>query len=412
MFSNNQKDTAFFSPLNQFSDVCKRALKAVPGINKAFKNFLTDTLLMFALLPRKVNFTQLEIYGKYCEKTYRSRFSKSFEWVDFNLELSSRLFKEGDRKAIAIDPSYISKSGKHTHGIGRFWSGCAQQVKHGLEILGIGLIDIDRKDCVSLKAVQTPSPKSLAECGVTLVKWYLTCILNLRDKLIRQSRYVVADAYFSVSEFANGLEEFGFHLVSRFRSDAAMMYLYTGGRTGKKGRPKEYDGKIDFKNLDMEKVKKVNIFPDEGAFYTTIAYSKSLKRKVRLVVFLPNDGKPILYFSTDTNMSARNVVEFYRTRFQIEFCYRDSKQFTGLCDCQARDFDKLDFAFNASLTSVNVAKVVINTEYPTFSIANIKSLLYNCYLMKRFFAMSGFRPNKSLNAIIFKELSDIAARAA
>ena len=369
MFSNNQKDTAFFSPLNQFSDVCKRALKAVPGINKAFKNFLTDTLLMFALLPRKVNFTQLEIYGKYCEKTYRSGFSKSFEWVDFNLELSSRLFKAGDRKAIAIDPSYISKSGKHTHGIGRFWSGCAQQVKHGLEILGIGLIDIDRKDCVSLKAVQTPSPKSLAECGVTLVKWYLTCILNLRDKLIRQSRYVVADAYFSVSEFANGLEEFGFHLVSRFRSDAAMMYLYTGGRTGKKGRPKEYDGKIDFKNLDMD-------------------------------------------FSTDTNMSARNVVEFYRTRFQIEFCYRDSKQFTGLCDCQARDFDKLDFAFNASLTSVNVAKVVINTEYPTFSIANFKSLLYNCYLMKRFFAMSGFRPNKSLNAIIFKELSDIAARAA
>ena len=180
-----------------------------------------------------------------------------------------------------------------------------------------------------MKAVQTPSPKSLAECGVTLVKWYLTCILNLRDKLIRQSRYVVADAYFSVSEFANGLEEFGFHLVSRFRSDAAMMYLYTGGRTGKKGRPKEYDGKIDFKNLDMEKVKKVNIFPDEGAFYTTIAYSKSLKRKVRLVVFLPKDGKPILYFSTDTNMSARNVVEFYRTRFQIEFCYRDSKQFTA-----------------------------------------------------------------------------------
>lgn len=66
---------------------------------------------MFALLPRKVNFTQLEIYGKYCEKTYRSGFSKSFEWVDFNLELSSRLFKEGDRKAIAIDPSISPSQG-------------------------------------------------------------------------------------------------------------------------------------------------------------------------------------------------------------------------------------------------------------------------------------------------------------
>lgn len=159
MFSSKHKNTAFFSPLNQFSDVCQMALKAIPGLNKAFRNFLTNTLLMFALLPRKVNFTQLEIYGNYCEKTYRSGFSKHFDWVGFNLELSNRLWRAGGRKAIAIDPSYISKSGKHTQGIGRFWSGCAQQVKHGLEILGIGLIDIDKKDCLSLKAVQTPLSK-------------------------------------------------------------------------------------------------------------------------------------------------------------------------------------------------------------------------------------------------------------
>ena len=104
---------------------------------------------------------------------------------------------------------------------------------------------------------------------------------------------------------------------------------------------------------------RVDLFPDEGDFFTTIAYSKSLKRNVRLVVFMPAEGKPILYFSTDTDMSAKNVVEFYRTRFQIEFCYRDGKQFSGLCDCQARDFAKLDFAFNSSLTAVNVAKVVV-----------------------------------------------------
>ena len=368
------------------------ALKAIPGLNKAFKNFLTNTLLMFALLPRKVNFTQLEIYGNYCEKTYRSRFSKHFEWVDFNLGLSSRLFETADRKAIAIDPSYISKPGRHTQGVGRFWSGCAQQARHGLEILGIGLIDIDKKDCLSLKAVQTPSPKSLAGCGVSLVSWYLTSILNLRDKLIQQTRYIVAGAYFSVHDFANSLEENGFLLVSRFRSDAALMYLHSGERTGRRGRPKLYDGKINFKELDLEKVTKVDLFPDEGDFHTAIAYSKSLKRNVRLVVFQPKEGKHILYFSTDTGMSAKNVVEYYRTRFRIEFCYRDGKQLSGLCDCQARDFDKLDFAFNSSLTAVNVAKNVIKPNYAKFSIANLMSLLYNCYLTKRFFAMSGFRP--------------------
>ncbi len=86
--------------------------------------------------------------------------------------------------------------------------------------------------------------------------------LNLRDKLIQLSRYVVADAYFSVSNFVDGLEANGFHLVSRFRSDADLMYLYTGERTGKKGRPRRYDGKINFKELDIDKVEKVDIFND------------------------------------------------------------------------------------------------------------------------------------------------------
>ncbi|MCQ2282241.1 MAG: transposase [Bacteroidales bacterium] len=203
----------------------------------------------------------------------------------------------------------------------------------------------------------------------------------------------MADSYFAIFEFVDGLAREGFHIVSRFRSNAALMYLHEGEPTGKKGRPRKYDGKIDFDNLDMGKFSQVHIYADEGGFYTAIVYSKSLKRNVRLVVFQPKDGKHILYFSTDTDMSAKDVVEYYRTRFQIEFCYRDGKQFAGLCDCQARDFAKLDFAFNASLTAVNVAKVVIREHYPTFSMANLKSLLYNAYIMNRFFIMSGFRPN-------------------
>jgi hypothetical protein len=55
----------------------------------------------------------------------------------------------GTRKAIAIDPSYISKSGKQTPWIGYFWYGYAGAAKRGLEILGIGLIDADNKDCIS-----------------------------------------------------------------------------------------------------------------------------------------------------------------------------------------------------------------------------------------------------------------------
>ena len=314
--------------------------------------------MLFVLLPRKVNFSQMEIYGNYCEKSFRKNFSRPFEWVDFNIELSKRMFEPSGRKAIAIDPSHISKSGNHTQGIGQFWSGCAQAVRHGLEILGIGLIDIDSRECVSLKAVQTPAPKSLAECGLSLPKWYLSCILANKERLMELSRYVVADSYFSIFEFVEGLAKEGFHVISRFRSNADLRHLYSGERTGKKGRPRKYDGKVDFKNLDMDKFEQVDISDEEGSFYTAIAYSKSLKRNVRLVVFQPCKGKPVLYFSTDTKMSARNVVEYYRTRFQIEFCYRDDKQLAGLCDCQARDFAKLDFAFNPN-RSLETYKSVI-----------------------------------------------------
>jgi IS4 transposase len=32
----------------------------------------------------------------------------------------------------------------------------------------------------------------------------------------------------------------------------------------------------------------------------------------------------------------KKLVELYAARFQIEFLFRDSKQFTALLDCQAR----------------------------------------------------------------------------
>ena len=40
--------------------------------------------------------------------------------------------------------------------------------------------------------------------------------------------------------------------------------------------------------------------------------------------------------STDPDLNGRKLVELYAARFQIEFLFRDSTQFTGLLDCQAR----------------------------------------------------------------------------
>src|SRR5690606_40503755 len=89
--------------------------------------------------------------------------------------------------SIAVDPSFISKSGKVTPWIGYFWSGCAGTTKRGLEILGVGLIDIDTKDCISLQAVQTPDTKTLENRDATLIDWYLLVRNSMKDELVKAS---------------------------------------------------------------------------------------------------------------------------------------------------------------------------------------------------------------------------------
>jgi hypothetical protein len=332
-------------------------------------------------------------YGKSCEQRFRQNFSKDFDWLEFNLSLSERILT-GDRKAIAIDPSHISKSGKCTPWIGYFWSGTAGQAKRGLEILGVGIIDIDNKDCISLQAVQTPDNQTLESNDVNLIDWYLLVLKSMEEKLHKISHYLVADAYFSKSSFATGLKEMDFYLISRFRDDAVLFYPTMEKPTGNRGRPKLYDGKIDMAILDKSRAEKIAI--DNGELYTLAAYSKSLKQMVRLAIWYSKDEKkPKLFFSNNTDMSGKDVIEYYRTRFQIEFCFRDAKSFTGLMQSQARDVSKLSFNFNASLTSVNLARVLAKERGIPFSMASCKAMTHNAYLLERFICVSGIKPNRN-----------------
>ena len=55
-------------------------------------------------------------------------------------------------------------------------------------------------------------------------------------------------------------------------------------------------------------------------------------------------------------MKTLDVLDYYQTRFQVKFCFRDAKQFTGLTDCQSRDLNKLHIHLIASLTKVTLAQ--------------------------------------------------------
>ena len=403
--------------LDQYTDIITYAVKnSAAKLTKSFEKILIEVIILYMIIPRKVNFTQMERYGSHDEQTYRNNFSKKksecIDWLKLNVSLAKRYFGEKGRHAIAIDPSFISKSGKKTPHIGRFWSGCAQAVKQGLEIMGIGLIDIDANDCIMLRAHQSLTGKELGLRDKSMTDFYISVIKRYRKELLKLSTLIVADAYFSTSTFVNGIKKYGFSLVSRFRDNACLYYVYNGPRTGKRGRPKTKDGKIDMNKLDLTRMEKLEMKKAEGTAYTLIAYSKALKCKIRLVIWQMPNGKKKLFFSNDISLSGEEVLAYYRTRFQIEFCYRDAKGYTGLMHCQARNKWKLDFAFNASFASLNVAKVTMKEMGMQYSMSSFKALMTNTYIVRRIFKACGYNPNRTLISKIFKDLSCLQRKAA
>lgn len=367
-------------------------------------------MLLFLSIPGRMNFYQFGRYGEFGEQRYRQQFEKPFNFMDFNKNIT--LTHGSGHFVIAFDPSYISKSGRKTPGIDKFWSGVAGVAKFGLEIGGIAAVDIDNKTAFHLEAIQTPTYKDIENKGLTLLDWYADIIVQRAENLNSISKFLVADAYFSKRPFVDKiLNSTDFNVISRLRNDADLMYLYKGKPTGKKGRPKTYDGKIILKNINKDYFKLIQD-NEKSTTYSAIVYSKGLKRNIKLVYEeLKNNKKKswLLFFSTDTKLDALMILKYYKNRFQIEFLYRDGKQHTGLNDCQARSENKLHFHFNASLTAINLAKVEYWFSLPkkqrgAFSMANVKTMYHNTLMLQRFIDVFAVPAYKLKNIHNVKEL--------
>ena len=399
--------------LMQYQSECLEALKSAAKVSKPFEKVLMDTLKLFMAIPGKVNFLQMGRYGEFSEQTYRNNFeNEAFDWYAFNEHLVRKVL-DGKFLAIAVDPSFLPKSGKKTPWIGRFWSGVAGEMKRGQEIFGVGVIDVENHDCMTLSAPQTPDAKSLEEMDYNLVEWYCQNLIILKEKLQKISRLIVADAFFSKETFVNPLLKEGFHVISRLRNDAVLFYPTLQKPTGKRGHPKWYDGRVDFANLDLSRCEEIEV--DKGRLFGLKAYSKSLKRFIKVVIWYPNEEdttKWQIYVSTDDSMSTKDVIDCYRTRFQLEFCFRDAKHYAGLNDCQSTDLRKLEFHRNASFASINIAKVACKELGIPFSISSCKSIIHNAYMLNRFICVFGLQPDSQVIDKLFKELVLFTARAA
>lgn len=393
-----------------YSLLCEQCFLTLSPLNKWRRDFIKDVLWLFLSIHGRINFSQLGRYGNYCEQRYRQQFEESFEFIEFNTTIVKQHFSE--EIVIAFDPSYIPKSGKHTPGTGRYWSGCASSVKWGLEISGIAAIDLQNHTAIHLEAIQT-MPQEIADKQISLIDYYANVLCDRKVELKKLSDIVVCDAYFSKEPFVTKLFDNGLHVISRFRDDVRLQYTIPKSMNGKRGRPKQYDGSVDLNDLDMKHFICIEQLDKDIKVFTAVVKAVSLKRNVRVVIvqFMKNNVVKTtkVYFSTNVQLDALKIFDIYQKRFQIEFLYRDAKQCTALTTCQARDKDKLNFHFNMALTAVNVAKAIHWVTIPeeqrkAFSMSDIKTINHNTLLLQKFISMFAIKPNILKNNQNVKEL--------
>jgi hypothetical protein len=382
--------------LNKAESLISAIIARIDRISKPRQKFIQHLLILFMGLRGKYNFINMARYGVFNEKTYRNQMEQPFDWVGFNVELiRTHCSKE---LILAYDPSYLPKSGKKTPEVGNFYSGTAQRVKRGIEIGCMAVIDVDNGTGFNLEAIQTPATPKGKDREESSVTHHLNVILNRASEIESLGIKVgVFDGYFAKAGFVNGItDNSNLDVISKSRPDANMRYLFNGPRHPGKGRPKLYEGKVNTWCIDRRRIPFCFAIDEDTHVYSGLVYSICLKRIVR-IVYIEHYGVDgyanghVILFSTDLNLDPEKIYLYYKQRFQIEFLFRDAKNFSGLEHCQARSVQKMNFHVNASLTTVSLAKAlhylpIPKQERDSFSMMDIKTLYFNQYITDLIFS--------------------------
>ena len=109
--------------LDKVTSFVQARISKVAGLTKAQRKFLFWLFERWLMLPVRYNFLNFSRDGGYSEKAIRTQMSTKLPFM----ALFHQLFNNLNRKECiaAFDPTFISKSGKRTYGLSKYWSGTA-----------------------------------------------------------------------------------------------------------------------------------------------------------------------------------------------------------------------------------------------------------------------------------------------
>ncbi len=197
-----------------------------------------------------------------------------------------------------------------------------------------------------------------------------------------QVTYLVLDGHFGNHPAFHMVRQGQLHLISKLRHDAALHFAYVGPKP-KRGPTPRLGEQMNVRKIPDQYLKETKI---AGGFETRTYQMQLLHEDfpdpLNIVILLRTNQSTgawsnVILFSSDLALSYDKLVDYYSLRFQIEFNFRDAKQFWGLEDFMNLTQTAVTNAANLALFMINVSQVLMcqyRQEDPDFSILDLKAL--------------------------------------
>jgi putative transposase len=363
------------------------------------------------------------------------------QWIFF----TSQLQKPSREYIAAGDEVVFGKAGQETYGIGRFFSSLQNRVIPGLSFFTFSVIDVSERQSYPIQAVQMvkPHPEPVAAKAkkksvkkekrlvgrpkgsknkknenpilspeLLRIQPVLQAFLAIL-KGILAVHYLVMDGHFGNYPSAWMVLQTGLHFVSKLRSDAALYEPFTRKYDGRGARPK-YGDKVDVRKMKPKFLKSDKM--EDGIrtqIYQALLLNKGFAVSINAVVVLKTNLSThkqahIILFSTDLELSYEKLFDYYTLRFQIEFNFRDAKQYWGLDDFMNVKEAAVTNAANLSFFMVNFSSVLLRRyreNNPEFSVLDLKSHYRGCRYASETIKLLPQKPDGILLAEIFEHIA-------
>jgi putative transposase len=359
------------------------------------------------------------------------------------------LFDQQDTYLLAGDVSVVTKAGKQTHGLDYFFSSLQQKAVRGLSFFTLSLISTKQRRsypvCVEqmirtaeekaaskakkqAKKARPDRPKrkpgrpkgsrnkNKAEVALNpelqRIQKMIQSFLNTIQGTIRLT-YLVLDGHFGNHPAFHMVRQCQLNLISKLRYDAALHFAYAGAAP-KRGPTPRLGEQVDVRKIPDQYLKETQIEDGcETRTYQLQLLHKDFPDPLNVVILLRTNLETqawanVILFSSDLDLSYDKLIDYYSLRFQIEFNFRDAKQFWGLEDFMNVTPNAVTNAANLALFMVDVSQVLMcqyQQNDPDFSVLDLKAYYRGYRYVTETIQMLPQKPDDNLVSQLFHKVA-------